>query len=74
MLRLRSQDEDQLDIQLGADELVILANALRQLCDGVALSEDEFQAVIGVSRSEAAVLLMRIDEVLERLGITPESD
>lgn len=72
-MRLLGHEEDQVDIRLGTDELLLLADTLREMCGGVAITDADFDAIFGVSRSEAEALLLRIDGVLERLGMVADS-
>ena len=72
-MRLLGHDEDQVDIRLGADELLLLANTLREMCGGVAIADPDFHAIMGVSRSEAEAVLLRVDGILERLGMVVDS-
>jgi hypothetical protein len=72
-MRLLGHDEDQVDIRLGTDELLLLANTLREMCEGVAVPDPDFHAILGVSRSEAEAVLLRVDGILERLGMVADS-
>jgi hypothetical protein len=47
------------------DELVIINNALNEVCHAQNFSEDEFQARIGYSRAKAQEVLKKIAKVLE---------
>jgi hypothetical protein len=47
------------------DELVVINNALNEVCHALSLSEDEFQTRIGHSRSMAQDLLKKIAKALE---------
>jgi hypothetical protein len=55
---------------LTTDELLILNNALNEVCNGIDIDDFEFSARIGVDREEARGLLHRItalyDEVSRR--------
>jgi hypothetical protein len=42
------------------DELVVLNNALNEICNGVSFDDDEFQTRIGYSRAMAQNLLKKI--------------
>ena len=46
------------------DELVVINNALNEVCNGVAFDDDEFQTRIGYSRSMAQNLLKKIAKAL----------
>ena len=59
---------------MSVDELVLLNNALDELCHGIDYDELEFETRLGVDRSEAEMLRRRILDVLERLGIHLDED
>ena len=46
------------------DELVILNNALNEVCNGLSFEDDEFQTRIGYSRAQAQNLLKKIARAL----------
>lgn len=71
-MRLRGQDDDQLDVRLSVEELVLLRNVLHEVCNGMHFTEDDFQAIFGASRREAEGLLLRATGVLNHLRLTPE--
>jgi hypothetical protein len=48
------------------DELVIVNNALNEVCHGVLFDDDEFQTRIGYSRAVAQNLLKKIAKALGR--------
>jgi hypothetical protein len=47
------------------DELVVINNALNEVCNGLALGEDEFQTRIGYSRARAREVLKKVAKTLE---------
>jgi hypothetical protein len=47
------------------DELVILNNALNEVCHALSFSEDEFQTRIGYTRAIVEDLLKKISRALE---------
>jgi hypothetical protein len=57
-------------IDLSADELTLLNNALNEVCHGVHLSGAEFQIRLGASRSDAQVLLRDIADALSAIERT----
>lgn len=73
-MRLLSYEDDYADLRMSVDELVLLSNALDELCNGIEYDEMEFAERIGVDRSEADMFRRRLLDVLERLGITLEDD
>jgi hypothetical protein len=48
------------------DELVVINNALNEVCNGLSLDDDEFQTRIGYSRAMAQNLLKKIAKALAR--------
>jgi hypothetical protein len=48
------------------DELVILNNALNEVCNGLSIDDDEFQTRIGYSRAQAQTLLKKIARALAK--------
>ena len=48
------------------DELVVINNALNEVCNGVAFDDDEFQTRIGYSREMAQNLLKKIAKGLAK--------
>jgi len=65
----QAHDEDQVDVRLSFDELVLVNNALRELCFGFHLSDRDFENILGVPRYEAEALLRRTQGALERLRL-----
>ena len=51
------------DITLSRDELIMLNNALNEVCNGVDIPESEFQTRLGYERSDLQVLLDQIHSV-----------
>jgi hypothetical protein len=48
------------------DELVVINNALNEVCHGLSFDDDEFQTRIGHSRATAQNLLKKIAKALGR--------
>jgi hypothetical protein len=55
-----------IELRMNQDELVILNNALNEVCHGFEV--DEFETRIGSSREQASVLLQAIGQLLDRLS------
>jgi len=53
-------------MRLSRDEMVLLNNALNEVCNGVDIGDDEFQTRLGSSREHARVLLSAFSDALER--------
>jgi hypothetical protein len=71
-MRLRGQNDDQLDIRMSIDEFMLLKNMLHEVCTGMHFSDNDFQAIFGTNRAEAEALLRRTENVLERLRLIAE--
>ena len=71
-MRLRGQDDEQLDVRLSVDELVLLKNVLHEICNGMTFTEGDFLAIFGASRQEVEALLQRSTNVLNQLGLLAE--
>jgi len=50
--------------QFTRDELVVINNALNEVCHGVSFDDDEFQTRIGYSRAVAQNVLMKVAKAL----------
>jgi hypothetical protein len=48
------------------DELVVINNALNEVCNGLSIDEDEFKTRIGYTRAMAQDLLKKIVKALAR--------
>jgi hypothetical protein len=47
------------------EELVVLNNALNEICNGLSISDDEFETRIGYSREVARKLLSKVGKAIE---------
>jgi len=52
-------------VELTDAELVILNNALTEVCNGVHIDDAEFETRLGATREEARALLLRISGLLD---------
>jgi hypothetical protein len=48
------------------EELVIINNALNEICNGLPLGDDEFETRIGYPREQARKLLAKVAKALEK--------
>jgi hypothetical protein len=48
------------------DELVVINNALNEVCNGISMDDDEFQTRIGHSRAMAQNLLKKVAKALAK--------
>lgn len=56
---------------LDEDELVLIANALNEVCNGVEIEDFEFSTRLGADRDEARALLAAVGVVLDALPPQP---
>ena len=54
------------DLRVTSDELMMLNNALNEICNGVHIPEDAFQTRLGFERSDLLALLAQISQLLPR--------
>lgn len=71
-MRLRGQDDDQLDIRVSVTELVLLRSLLQEVCHGMSFTESDFVTIFGASRQEVEGLLQRSTQVLTQIGLHAE--
>ena len=53
-----------MQVALSREELVLISNALNEVCNGVDIPDWEFQTRLGRTREEARDLLARISDLL----------
>jgi hypothetical protein len=68
-MKFLAQDDDQVEVRMALHEMVLLTNMLHEVCRGFSFSDQEFQDIFDVARTDAEVLLRRMDVVLDRLGV-----
>jgi hypothetical protein len=56
--------EGSADIRLANDELVMLNNALNEVCNGVEIADSEFQTRVGWDRGDLQELLAQINGLI----------
>jgi len=78
-VNLLLQTEDRTLISLSSSELVSLANALNEVCNGAHIGEREFESRLGTSRKELlalhSALLAKVDspnQEYEVIAVHPE--
>jgi hypothetical protein len=57
-------DDEIVTVELDQNEVMLLNNALNEVCNGVHISDAEFQTRLGGDRAEARRLLARVHELL----------
>jgi hypothetical protein len=55
-------------VTISRGELVLLNNALNEVCNGVAIDDDEFQTRLGADRKNARKLLAELGRLLGETG------
>jgi hypothetical protein len=71
-MKLIDQNEDQVDLRISVAEFVLLTTALDEICHGFQLTDRDFQEIVGAHRNDAASLVRRMTQILERLGVLAE--
>jgi hypothetical protein len=60
-------DQSGVRVLVGKDELLLLSNALNEVCNGGAIDDWEFSTRLGVERLEAQQLLHELGAVIDSL-------
>lgn len=58
------------EVIVSGQELIMLNNALNEVCNGIDIHDSEFQTRLGFERSELAALLDEMHRLLERPRLT----
>jgi hypothetical protein len=64
-MELINKSDKKADVRTSLDELLILNNALNEVCNG--LDEFEFESRMGVSHAECVELLKKIASIIDNL-------
>lgn len=67
-MQLLGSTEHSANIRLSTHELILISNALNEVCNGVAIEEFEFHTRLGTNRGEALQLLDRLLEALDTIS------
>lgn len=59
-------DEEGAELRVSKDELLMLNNALNEICNGVHIHEDAFQTRLAFERSDLRALLAEISGLLSQ--------
>ena len=57
------RDQDHVTLELSRNELLLLNNALNEVCHGLSISEWEFPTRLGLERSHGVALLRQISDL-----------
>jgi hypothetical protein len=68
---LKSTANGRFLVDASQPELLLINNALNELCNGFDIDEKEFSTRLGFSRDEARRLLRLVDGALKGIGPTP---
>jgi hypothetical protein len=68
-MRLLGEAEDQVDVRMSVDELMLLRSALHEMCDAMHFTENDFQTILGVQKTEAESLLRHLETIADRLRL-----
>ena len=60
-----SKNGEGAEVGLTRDELIMLNNAMNEVCNGVHIDDDEFQTRLAFERNEIRALLEQVSEVLK---------
>ena len=67
-MRVLRDSASGVEIALSRDELLLLNNALNEVCNGIHIEEPEFATRLGLDRSEALSLLSAVNRLLDRVS------
>jgi hypothetical protein len=68
-MKLLSHVEDQVELRLSVDELMLMRNALHEICNGMQFTDNDFLAILDTQRATAQDLLLRVNKTLDRLNL-----
>ena len=63
-MEIEHRTKDRANVTLTRDEVLLLNNALNEVCNGIAMTDDEFHTRLGVDRKHARALLKRLSQLL----------
>jgi len=70
-MKAKSTSRGKFLLDVSRSELILLNNALNEVCNGVHISDSEFSTRLGASQNEARRLLQEIGGALEGTGSAP---
>ena len=56
---------EQFGLSLNRDELILLSNALNEVCHGIHFTDDEFHTRLGSSREQTLAILQKFARALD---------
>lgn len=66
---MANTDDQPIELQLTRGDLLLINNALNEVCNGVRIDDFEFETRLGVSRDEARQLLRRVSDRLREMAV-----
>lgn len=60
-MKLHSYKDEKYTVEIDKDELLLINNAINEVCNGIHIDEWEFETRLGVSREQGRALLAEID-------------
>jgi len=66
---MANTDDRPIEFTLTRDHLLLINNALNEVCNGVHIDDFEFETRLGFSRGDARQLLRRVSERLREIAI-----
>ncbi len=70
-MKAKSTTRGKFLLDISRSELILLNNALNEVCNGVHISDSEFSTRLGASRNQARRLLQDIGRALEGTDSAP---
>ena len=70
-MKAKSTSSGKFLLDVSRSELILLNNALNEVCNGVHISDSEFSTRLGASRNQARRLLQDIGRALEGTDSAP---
>jgi hypothetical protein len=62
----KRQPKSTVPVSFTVDELVMINNALNEVCNGVDFEDDEFRTRMGFPRQQVLALLAKVSDLLEK--------
>jgi hypothetical protein len=62
----KRQPKQPAPVSFTTDELVIINNALNEVCNGVDFEDDEFRTRLGFPREQIQAVLRKVSDLLEK--------
>jgi hypothetical protein len=73
-MKLRGQNEDQIDILMNVEDLMLLKRVLHEICNSMYFTDRDFQTIFDAQRTDAQLLLLRMNAIIDRLRLLPDQE